>query len=83
MFSIIFLNLVNIRSHTKFHKNKTMGSGRKNKQVSIGFIFIPMLHCLFLRPDPMVLFFCYMVCGLILVTLRYAVNFNGHFISEF
>jgi hypothetical protein len=52
-----FLNLTNIRSHTKFQKNKTMGSGHINKQASIGFIFITMLHCLFLRPDPMVLFF--------------------------
>jgi hypothetical protein len=52
-----FLNLTNIRSHTKFQKNKIIGSGRKKKQVSIGFIFIPMLHCFFLRPDPMVLLF--------------------------
>jgi hypothetical protein len=53
-----FINLTNIiTSHTKFQKNKTMRSGRKNKQVNIGFIFILMLHCLFLRPDPMVLCF--------------------------
>jgi hypothetical protein len=31
-----FLNVANIRSHTKVQKNKTMESGRKNKQCSIG-----------------------------------------------
>jgi hypothetical protein len=52
-----FLNLANIISHTKFEKDKTIGSGRKNKQCSIGIKINPMLHCLFLRPDLMVLYF--------------------------
>jgi hypothetical protein len=60
-----------------------MGSGCKNKQCSIGFIFIPMLHCLFLQPDPMVLFFLNLVCDLILAKLRNAENFNKHFICQF
>jgi hypothetical protein len=38
-----FLNFTNIRSQTKFKMNKTMGSGRKNKQVISQARVVPLL----------------------------------------
>jgi hypothetical protein len=54
-----FFNLIFMRSYrpTKFQKNKTIISSRKNKQGSIGKKINPMLPCLFFRLDIMVLVF--------------------------
>jgi hypothetical protein len=80
-----FLNLANIRPHiTNFKKIKPLDLVVKIiKQCSIGININPMLTCLFLRPNPMFVFFWNLVCDLILVKLRNVENFIGHFIILF
>jgi hypothetical protein len=74
---LAFLNLIFIRSYTKFHKNKTIISSWKNKQGSIMIYFFPYATLLiFSTRSHAFIFLKFGINDLIKIKLRNAENFN-------